>query len=92
MVPACGPATRTGGQQRGHQATAEFAGCWLHGCCAALSNEQQEASAGQLGFVLSFLDGPLLHLTQSIRLVCLEKRHCTQVIFLLKHSRKARGY
>lgn len=92
MVPVCATATGTWGQQRGHQVTAAFAGCWLHGCCAVLSNDQQETTAGQLGFVLSFLGGPLLHLTQSICLVPLESRHCPQVIFLLKHSRKARGF
>lgn len=90
-VPVCATATRARGQP-----TAAFA----HGrvlaprvlCGLALSNDQQEAAAGWLGSILAFISGLLLRLAQSICLVPLESRHRPQVIFLLKHSRKARAF
>lgn len=64
----------------------------LPGCCAALPCLMVGRSPQRaVVFYLSFLGGPFLHLMQRIGLVPPESRHGPQVIFLLKHSRKARG-
>lgn len=93
MVLVCATAAGAWGQPRGHlQPMAAFARgrVLLLGCCAALPCLVISRSP-QLGrFRFGIPQWSCISRTAS--LVPLESRHRPQVIFLLKHSRKARGF
>lgn len=96
LVLICATAAGVQGQPRGQQVPSALAHgrvLLVPGCCWCLGAVQpplgqQGSTARQLGFILAFLGG----ISHRVCLVPLESRHCPQVIFLLKHSRKVRGF